>query len=157
MKPKGAQDVMAILRWDAVSKTVVVRDRFAKLFEYALSQMNVDIRSPASWSPPADIFEVGDCYIMKIEVPGMPMEDLVIEVSGGSVTVVGRRRRIREVTEEHYQRVERSYGRFIRHFIFPLPVHDAEVSARLTDGLLTITLPKERLDSKDSFVRVDIE
>ena len=48
----------------------------------------------------------------------------------------------RDIPCEHYHRVERGHGRFSRAFSLPEPINVEAITAELTDGILTITMPK---------------
>jgi HSP20 family protein len=148
---------MAILRWDSTREVMFVQDKMQKLFEYALANLDVDIRIPAPWTPACDVYESPTSFILKAEVPGMSLEDIALEVSSNSVTLVGVRKRQREVSEENYHRMERNYGKFIRNFILPFSVDENSVSASLKDGLLTVTIPKAATINGGSTVRVEGE
>lgn len=134
-----------------------VQDRIQKLFDYALANLDVDIRIPAPWTPACDVYETPNSFVLKAETPGMSMEDIALEVSSNTVTLVGARKKRREVSDESYHRVERNYGKFIRNFILPFNVDENNVSATLKDGLLTVVIPKVKAKTGGSAILVEGE
>lgn len=148
---------MAILRWDSTREVMFVQDKMQKLFEYALANLDLDIRIPTPWTPACDVYESPTGFILKAETPGMELEDIALEVSSNTVTLVGVRKRRREVSEESYHRMERNYGKFIRNFILPFSVDENNVTASLKDGLLTVMIPKMTAMNGGSTVTVEGE
>jgi HSP20 family protein len=49
---------------------------------------------------------------------------------------------LQEAHEEHYHRVERTYGMFVRSVRLPVTVDGSKVVASFKNGLLAVTLPK---------------
>jgi HSP20 family protein len=74
------------------------------------------------------------------ELPGVPRQQIRIEVHDGQLTLHGRRDA--RVACEQYHQVERGHGEFSRAFRLPHGVEADGVSAQLKDGLLTIVVPK---------------
>lgn len=148
---------MAILRWDSTREVMFVQERIQKLFEYALANLDVDIRIPAPWTPVCDVYESLDSVVLKAETPGMSLDEIALDVSANTVTLVGVRKRRRDVSDESYHRVERNYGKFIRNFILPFNVDENNVSASLKDGLLTVVIPKIRINSGGAAIPVQGE
>lgn len=140
---EGPHGAMAILRWDPQTHHFIVKDRQSRLFEYALSHLHIDIRSPAPWIPLCDVFESRDAFTLKAETPGLALDDLAVEVDGSRITVVGRRRKREDGGDETYFLLERSYGRFIRSFVLPSETQEDQVTVELSDGLLTVIAPKK--------------
>lgn len=65
-----------------------------------------------------------------------------ITLENNVLSLSGERRFEKEVKEETFHRMERSYGEFTRSFTLPANVRTDKVEASFTDGVLTITLPK---------------
>lgn len=133
-----------------------MQDRISKLFEYALSNLDIDIRFPTPLIPPCDVYESPANFVLKAELPGMRLEDVILEISGNTVTIVGTRRKS-EISEESYHQVERSFGKFIRNFILPCPVDEERVAASLKDGLLIVTIPKSSHPASGAVVNIPVE
>ena len=56
--------------------------------------------------------------------------------------VKGERPFEKDVSREHYHRIERAYGRFRRSFVLGTPIHNDGITATYRDGVLEIVLPK---------------
>ena len=61
----------------------------------------------------------------------------------------------KDVKEESYHRVERSYGAFQRAFSLPGTVQQDKVKAKFRDGILEITIPKAE-EAKPKQIKVDV-
>ena len=94
------------------------------------------------WAPSMDVSETKDSLIVKLEVPAMDPKDIQISLQENLLTIKGEKRQEQEEKEEHYHRVERTYGMFARSVRLPVTVDGSKVVATFKNGLLTITLPK---------------
>ncbi len=101
-------------------------------------------RAPAvrAWSPPLEVFEREDEYIVKAELPGMKKEEIDISVIGDTLTIKGERKTEKEAKEEDYYLCERCYGSFERSLSLPTAVETGKVEAKYENGVLEIKLPK---------------
>jgi HSP20 family protein len=93
------------------------------------------------WVPPADLAELPDRYLLTIEVPGLEREDVTIEVRDGTLVVRGQRP-AQACCPERYQQLERGQGQFSRSFRFSEAVSNDGITADLSDGVLTVIVPK---------------
>jgi len=135
---------MALIRWDPFRDLLTLQDRMDRLFEESLSRNRVFEQSLTSglWSPAVDIYETEKEIILKAELPGLKKEDVSIEVTGNSLTLSGERSFEKDVREENYHRIERSYGSFSRTFSLSSTVDQDNVAAKFIDGILEIHIPK---------------
>ena len=74
----------------------------------------------------------------------MRKEDVKVTFENNVLTVRGERRFDTTVNRENYHRVERKYGEFVRSFSLPTFVEGTKVLAEFKEGVLTITLPKNK-------------
>jgi HSP20 family protein len=99
---------------------------------------------PESWTPAIDVYETAAAYIVTAEVPGLEREEIELAVEDWQLTIRGHRvdrdERRRQIT--HFHQVERGHGAFSRTFEFAEKIDTSAVAADLTEGVLTITLPK---------------
>ena len=97
-----------------------------------------------SWTPPIDVYETEDRYVLSAELPGLAREHIELALEDSRLTIRGQRvdRTTASGTIVHFHQVERGHGAFVRTFEFGSKIASDAVSADLTDGVLTITLPK---------------
>jgi HSP20 family protein len=108
-----------------------------------------------AWIPAVDIFETNEAIVLKAELSGITAQDISVEVKDNTLTLKGEKKFEKEVKEENYHRVERSYGSFQRAFTLPGTIHQEKVKAKFKDGILEITLPKVE-EAKPKQVKVEI-
>jgi HSP20 family protein len=94
-----------------------------------------------SWSPPIDVYETADRYVVAAELPGLSRDQIELAMADSRLTIKGQR--IEHTNESvHYHQVERGHGAFSRTFEFTEKIDVENVSADLANGILTVTLPK---------------
>jgi len=92
--------------------------------------------------PPLNMYETKDALILKAELPGVRADDLEISVEGDTLSLQGKRKRSLEEDNISYHRREIETGNFSRALALPTKVDLDNMTAKLTDGILTITLQK---------------
>ncbi len=103
-----------------------------------------------------DLADHDEEFVVTVDVPGYDSEDVDVRLSGDTLHVEGSREGGADEGEEgRYIRRERRSESFSRSLRLPEPVDPDGVSASLRNGVLTITLPKER-PGEDSH-SIDIE
>jgi HSP20 family protein len=91
-------------------------------------------------TPPASVTEIGDGYMLEIEMPGVKKDGIEISVENNELTVIGRRSLpAMEGTLIHRESRPESFRR-----VFEIdPSIDADkISAKIDQGLVTLILPK---------------
>jgi len=94
--------------------------------------------------PRADIFEDNENMYIIAELPGMSKGDVKVSVADHTLTIKGKKERKEEKKEKNFHQIERSFGEFVRQFGIPGNCKEERVQANLDNGLLEITIPKER-------------
>ncbi len=97
-----------------------------------------------AWTPACDIFETDKELVIKFELPEVKKEDVEVKIEQNMLTLRGERKFEEKTDRENYHRVERRYGEFMRSFNVPLYVDAAKINAEFKDGVLTVTLPKNK-------------
>jgi HSP20 family protein len=135
---------MNIVRYDNPARTLDKLFYFDPLTEFAraFAPAANAAATAGPWTPPVDVAETEDAILLHVELPGIKLEEIDIELTGDTLTIRGERKRVREEQKDNFVRVERSYGRFQRSFTLATPVKNDKVSAAYRDGILEITLPK---------------
>jgi len=91
-------------------------------------------------APEVNIFEKNDGYVLEAEMPGVPKDGLEITLEGNEMTIVGHRR-IQPLPGEPLFR-ESDHADFRRVFELDPAIDTSKISARMDQGVLTLTLPK---------------
>ena len=135
---------MALIRWDPFRDLLTLQDRMDRLFQDSMirNRGHEESLAPGFWSPPVDIYETDEAVILKAELAGLSKNDVTIEVKNSTLVLRGERKFEKDIKEENYHRIERSYGSFSRTFSLPQTVDHSKVAATFKDGLLEITIPK---------------
>jgi HSP20 family protein len=97
-----------------------------------------------AWAPPIDVYETAQLYVITAEVPGLTRDHIDLALEDTRLTIRGRRPDRAEASggTVRFHQVERGRGPFSRAFEFADRIDPARVTADLTNGVLTITLPK---------------
>jgi HSP20 family protein len=111
--------------------------------------------SAGSFIPPVDIYEDANRLLLKLEVPGIPQEDLQINLENQTLTVRGERKFVSDEKEENFHRIERRYGSFTRSFTLPATIETESVQANYENGVLSIALSKKEA-AKPKQVKIEI-
>lgn len=125
-----------------------MQEEMARLFDErwpAGAWSRLMTRLPAAggeWAPKADIFERNGDIVIKAELPGVAKEDVDVSVEQDSLVIKGERKAEKEVKEESYYRMERSFGSFYRRLPIPEGVSADQISATYADGVLEVRIPK---------------
>ena len=92
--------------------------------------------------PPVNLFDGGDAYVVKAELPGVDAGQVELEVEEDTLTLRGERVFSEPSSDAAFHRRERAQGRFRRVVRLPGHVATNDVKAELRDGVLTIRIPK---------------
>ena len=147
---------MAIVRCEPFRDLLTTQREFDRLFKEAFSPMSGETEvSTRSWAPPVDIYETEDAIVLKAELPGIDPKDVEVRVEDNTLYLKGERNYEKEVNEQNYHRIERSYGSFARSFSLPNSIDAEKVKAEYKDGMLTLTMPK-REEAKPKTIKIDV-
>jgi HSP20 family protein len=95
------------------------------------------------WAPAFDVLEDSNNYLLRADVPGVARRDIDVRVDKSVLTIRGERKADHDDNPRGYRRRERRHGAFCREFSLPDTVDPAGISARISDGVLEITIPKQ--------------
>jgi HSP20 family protein len=93
-------------------------------------------------SPALDVFEKGEVFVVKAELPGMKQEDIDVSVSEDVLTIKGERKPETSIKDEDYYRNEIGYGAFYRSLRLPSGVDARKIDAVYEDGFLRLTFSR---------------
>jgi len=91
-----------------------------------------------------DVDENDKAYTVKAEIPGIKKEDINIQIDGNQVSIIAESKREKDVKENgKVIRSERYYGSLYRSFSLGQDIDQAGATAKYSDGILQLTLPKK--------------
>ena len=129
-------------RWEPLSELEQVSERMRRLLDQTFGDVGWSsaFGERGAWSPPVDIEETDDAYVLEAELPGVKREDVEIEHAGSEPTING------EIVERERQGVvrrrTRRTGRYDYRVTLPEQVDGERIDASLKDGVLTVRVPK---------------
>ncbi len=106
----------------------------------------------AAAMPRTNIKEKKDAYVVETELPGVKKEDIALICERGVLTITAKADEAKDTEEARYIRKERPEGEIVRRFALQ-DIQEDSISAKLENGVLTVTLPK----LKPQEIRIDIE
>jgi HSP20 family protein len=103
-----------------------------------------ELEAPACscWKPNTDIFESQDEVKIRLELAGVPRENITVAVKGGKLTVTGSRPEKRPGERLYYHQLELNYGHFKRVISLPESIEHNDIQATLEEGVLEIVISK---------------
>jgi HSP20 family protein len=102
----------------------------------------LDLPVESACQPPSDVVEVDDAVRVLLEIPGIPPASVQVRVLGNRIEVTGEKAPDFPPGETSFLCLERIFGKFQRAFEVRGSVNLGEVSARMANGILVITIPK---------------
>ena len=111
----------------------------------ALNQLRGPICRPAtstSLRPRVDIEETEAEFRVRMDLPGVKREDLKVEIEDDALLIEAERKSEASDDVQVLHRERASHARFSRRFSLGESVRSDSIKARLTDGILELTLPK---------------
>jgi HSP20 family protein len=112
-------------------------DPFAELYGEFSDRLRGD-----RWQPDVDVFETETEVVVLAEIAGIRSEDLRVTVDGEVLRISGIRRVPERTDVKRLLQMEIAAGPFERRLRIPIPFDRDRVSAHLSDGFLTVTLPR---------------
>ena len=133
---------MAIVRYEPWSVVNRLHQSLDQFFNETLSSPEASSSPSVAWVPRVDIHEEKDRFVVLADVPGVDPKDIDITAENRVLTVRGERRAEKRETDTGYERVERVTGSFLRRFTLPEGANTESITAKQTNGVLEVTIPK---------------
>lgn len=94
------------------------------------------------FAPDADAAATDEQYEIDMELPGVTLDDIHIDIQEDTMTVRGEKKTEREEEGKTYFFSERTFGSFQRSFRLPANADADKIAANFKDGVLSIQIPK---------------
>ena len=102
-----------------------------------------------STAPAVNVKETGSEYTMEFAVPGIKKEFCRVNLNDEGnleVTIENKMEHKAEDKKEHYLRREFNYSNYQQTYVLPEDVEKEQIAAKVDNGVLTITMPKQHKD-----------
>ena len=132
---------MTVVRYEPFRLLNRFQRDFSRFFDDT-SVANADGAS-TGWLPSVDVREEENRFVVHVDLPGVDKKDIEIVAEKGVLTIKGERHAETKTGEASYERVERVSGKFIRRFTLPETAQPDAITARQTNGVLEVSIPKQ--------------
>jgi HSP20 family protein len=134
-------------------KGLALRDRFTGSVERFRDEMDDLVQrlfgdgaapaARAAWAPRVDVTESDQEFLVKADLPGVPVSAVNVSVTDGVLVLKGERNEERKDEKEGFRRYERFTGSFYREISVPAGVDADKITAEATNGVVSVRLPKK--------------
>ena len=102
-------------------------------------------------APAVNIIEDEDEYKVEVAAPGMTREDFKVHINEDNELIISLEKKSEEKEEDKkrkgtYLRREFSYTQFQQSLLLPDNIEREKISARVENGVMTIDIPKKKVD-----------
>jgi HSP20 family protein len=105
-----------VVRYEPFRGLSTLHDQVNRLFNETMFRGQGEGSAITTWAPSVDIYETPNELVVKADLPDVAEKDIDIRVESNRLTVRGERKFEKNVSEDNYLRVERTYGAFSRSF-----------------------------------------
>ena len=128
--------------WTDVDRTI---ENFRKEMERAFSTFPSNFPSfPKMSQTSCDVIDEGKQFKVRMDVPGVKKNEIKLNVTENSLEVSAEHKEESEEKKKNYLQKERSHISYYRTLPLAETVMSGKATAKLTDGVLEITLPKAK-------------
>jgi HSP20 family protein len=145
---------MRVQRGKIARELAQLEEQMDRAFERVLFS---SLRLPGgadAWRPAMDVVETEGVVIVRVELAGVPSDEIRVVVDGEYVQIVGRRSLGRAEESPRHLLIEIPQGPFERVLRMRTPYDADRVSARLEHGILSIELPRRERESSARLIPV---
>lgn len=128
-----------LVRWEPFRELASLQSEMSRLMNGLFEGPG---RPTQNWVPALDVWETDRELVYAFDLPGIPEEQIEIEVSDETLTVSAQREKVAEESGDRFYRFERRYGTFSRAVGLPQGADESKIAASYQDGVLEIRVPK---------------
>jgi HSP20 family protein len=128
-----------LVRWEPFREIAAFQNEMSRFMNGLLEGNS---RTNQAWVPALDVWETEDEVVYAVDLPGIPEDDISVELDDGALTISASRERAQEESDERFYRFERRYGTFSRTIGVPQGVSESDISADYRNGVLEVHVKK---------------
>jgi HSP20 family protein len=132
---------MTIVRWEPFRELAALQSEMSRWMG-TLSAPGSGNGHSSTWLPAVDVWETEKELVLSFDLPGIPEDQIAVELDENTLTVSGERERTDQHSSDRFYRFERRYGQFARSVSLPTGVKDSDIQADYKDGVLEVRIPK---------------
>ncbi len=107
-------------------------------------------------SPPADVYESPNLFIIRVEMPGLERESLSVSLDENNLIIKGSKKSFTGAKDVIIHQIEIDYSDYHKVFRLPENVDTSNIKATYRDGHLYIAIPKLPR-KKEAPIKITIE
>jgi HSP20 family protein len=119
-------------------------DRMYDIFSPAISRASALAQRGSKWYPSVDMYEKEGRVVVSAELPGIPKENVNVDIKDNILTISGENQVSKEFDEGTAHVKERSYGKFYRQLSLPDGTEGEKATAKFENGILQVCAPKAK-------------
>lgn len=96
------------------------------------------------WQPDIDIYETADAYLVEVDVPGVSLDKIKVDVNDHWLKISGTRQSAGLSKSAQGVRIERRTGSFSRQFYLESAIDPSQVQREHQEGTLRLKLTKRK-------------
>ena len=98
-------------------------------------------------APAINVLETETDYTVEVAAPGLSKDDFEVNINNdGDLTIKMEKKSDEKEQKAQYLRREFAYSKYEQTLILPDDVEKEHIAARVVNGVLTVTLPKIKVD-----------
>ena len=98
-------------------------------------------------APAINVLETETDYTVEVAAPDLSKDDFEVNINNdGDLTIKMEKKSDEKEQKAHYLRREFAYSKYEQTLILPDDVEKEHIAARVVNGVLTVTLPKIKVD-----------
>jgi HSP20 family protein len=128
-----------LVRWEPFREIASMQNEMSRFMNGLLEGNG---RTNQAWVPALDVWETESEIVYALDLPGIPEDNISVELDEGALTITAERERVQQETDDRFYRFERRFGTFSRTFGVPQGVTDGDVTADYRNGVLEVHVKK---------------
>lgn len=131
-----------------------VFDNFKRDFEHAFAAKPLHLFDATT---ACDLVDEGDKFVVTADMPRIKKEEINLNVGDDYIDISAEHKESEEEKKKKYIRKEHSEISIHRRMSLPERVKPSDVKAKLTNGILTVEIPKENPTPQPKTTKINIE
>ena len=152
---------MAIVRWEPFRELAALQNEMGRWMNQVTGsgtalQPGNGGSATATSLPAVDVWETENELVLSFDLPGIPEDQISVELDDNVLTVSGQREREEQQSGDRFYRYERRFGTFQRSVSLPPGVNEDDIKANYRNGVLEVRVPKPE-EQKPKRIQIGVE